>query len=36
MDEADACGCPLEVFYKNRWQEIRLLLLDDPNVVREL
>ncbi len=36
MDEADARSCPLEIFYKNRWQEIRLLLLDDPNVVREL
>lgn len=36
MDEADARDCPLEVFYKNRGQEIRLLLLDDPNVVREL
>ncbi|WP_289731286.1 hypothetical protein [uncultured Alistipes sp.] len=36
MDEADVCGYPLEVFYKNRRQEIRLLLLDDPNVVREL
>lgn len=36
MDEADTCGCPLEGFYKNRRQEIRLLLLDGPNVVREL
>ncbi|WP_304721430.1 hypothetical protein [uncultured Alistipes sp.] len=35
MDEADARSCPLEVFYKNRRQEIRLLL-DGPNVVREL
>lgn len=36
MDEADTCGYPLEGFYKNRRQEIRLLLLDDPNVIREL
>lgn len=36
MEEVDARDCPLEVFYKNRGQEIRLLQLDDPQVVREL
>lgn len=36
MDETDARDCPLEAFYKKMQQEIRLLQLDDPNIVQEL
>jgi len=35
MDEVDARDCPLGVFYMRRGQSIRLLLLDDPDVVKE-
>ncbi len=36
MAEVDARACPLEVFYKRAGQHIRILRLDDPDIVRDL
>ncbi len=35
MEEVDARDCPLRVFYMRPGQHVRLLLLDDPSVIRE-
>jgi len=36
MAEVDARACPLQVFYKRAGQHIRILRLDDPDIVRDL
>lgn len=36
MTEVDARTCPLEVCYKRTGQNIRILRLDDPGIVREI
>ena len=36
MAEVDARACPLQVFYKRAGQHIRILRLDDPDIVQDL